>query len=185
MGFQVTRARQCLFIQISSCSFSELQTTNLELLSSTANQCYGVHSCPIPGRDTRMLSSRRGVKCRKAMFTRPRVHPRARASQIRRQSISKVLVEREHDTSLLCTRSSSFVTVRRVQQTSKTIPNLSGNSAIVVLVDSFHIGTFVDICVVVVGMLRIPSGPPAKAKPDETENGDTSRSLHINTPTTS
>lgn len=179
MGFQVTRARQCLFIQISSCSFSELQTTKLELLSSTTNQCYGVHSCPIPGRDTRMLSSRRGVKCRKAMFTRPRVHPRARASQIRRHSISKVLVEREHDTSLLCTRSSSFVTVRRVQQTSKTIPNLSGNSAIVV-----HISTFVEYLRGCSGDVE-NSGPPAKAKPDEKEDGDTSCSLHINTPTTS
>lgn len=174
MGFQVTRARQCLFIQISSCSFSELQTTNLELLSSTANQCYGVHSCPIPGRDTRMLSSRRGVKCRKAMFTRPRVHARARASQIRRQSTFKSLGgEREHDTSLLCNRSGSFVTVRRVQQTSKTIPNLSGNSAIVVLADSSHISTFVEYLRCCSGDVE-NSGPPAKAKPDEKENGDTS-----------
>lgn len=161
MGFQVTRARQCLFIQILSCSFSELQTTNLELLSSTANQCYGVHFCPIPGRDPRMLSSRRGVKCRKAMFTRPRVHPGARASQIRRQSSSKVLVEREHDTSLLCTRSSTFVTVRRAQQTSKTIPNLSGNSAVVVLVDLFHISTFVGGLHCCDGYGE-DSGPPAR-----------------------
>lgn len=119
-----------------------------------------------------MLSSRRGFKCRKAMFTRPRVHARARASQIRRQSISKVLVEREHDTSLLCTRSSSFVTVRRVQQTSKTIPNLSGNSAIVVLVDSSHISTFVEYLRCYSGDVE-NSGPAAKAKPDEKEDGDT------------
>lgn len=81
--------------------------------------------------------------------------------------------EREHDTSLLCNRSSSFVTVRRVQQTSKTIPNLSGNSAIVVLADSSHISTFVEYLRCCSGDVE-NSGPPAKAKPDEKENGDTS-----------
>lgn len=81
--------------------------------------------------------------------------------------------EREHDTSLLCNRSGSFVTVRRVQQTSKTIPNLSGNSAIVVLADSSHISTFVEYLRCCSGDVE-NSGPPAKAKPDEKENGDTS-----------
>lgn len=76
--------------------------------------------------------------------------------------------EREHDTSLLCNRSSSFVTVRRVQQTSKTIPNLSGSSAIVV-----HISTFVEYLRCCSGDVE-NSGPPAKAKPDEKEDGDTS-----------
>lgn len=81
--------------------------------------------------------------------------------------------EREHDTFLLCNRSSSFVTVRRVQQTSKIIPNLSGNSAIVVLADSSHISTFVEYLRCCSGDVE-NSGPPAKAKPDEKENGDTS-----------
>lgn len=69
--------------------------------------------------------------------------------------------EREHDTSLLCNRSSSFVTVRRVQQTSKTILNLSGNSAIVVLVDLFHISTFVGGLHCCDGYGE-DSGPPAR-----------------------
>lgn len=64
--------------------------------------------------------------------------------------------EREHDTSLLCNRSSSFVTVRRVQQTSKIIPNLSGNSAIVV-----HISTFVGGLHCCDGYGE-DSGPPAR-----------------------
>lgn len=81
--------------------------------------------------------------------------------------------EREHDTFLQCNRSSSFVTVRRVQQTSKIIPNLSGNSAIVVLADSSHISTFVEYLRCCSGDVE-NSGPPAKAKPDEKENGDTS-----------
>lgn len=78
-----------------------------------------------------------------------------------KSDVNRFQKEREHDTSLLCNRASSFVTVRREQQTGKTTPNLSGNSAIVVLVDSFHIGTFVEYLHCCSGDVE-NSGPPAR-----------------------